>query len=67
MTIGYARVSTNDQSLDLQIDALKKASCQNLYREQISGSKSNRPELNAMMMQLREGDVVIVWEAGSPG
>ena len=62
MNIGYARVSTKDQSLDLQVDALKKTGCRKIYSEQISGSKSSRPELDKMKAQLREGDVVVVWK-----
>lgn len=62
MKIGYARVSTKDQSLNLQIDALKKAGCQKIYSEQISGAKSDRSQLQEMISHLREGDIVIVWK-----
>ena len=62
MKIGYARVSTKEQSLDLQEDALKKEGCQRIYSEQISGYKSERPKLKEMMGQLRKGDVVVVWK-----
>lgn len=64
MKIGYARVSTKDQNLDLQIDALKKAGCDHtyIYKEQISGGTKERPELQKMMNQLRQGDVVVVWK-----
>jgi DNA invertase Pin-like site-specific DNA recombinase len=62
--IGYARVSTRDQNLDLQIDALKKAGCDHtyIYKEQISGGTKERPELQKMMGQLRHGDVVVIWK-----
>ena len=64
MKIGYARVSTRDQNLDLQIDALKKAGCTDtyIYREQITGSTMDRPELKKMLERLRAGDVVVVWK-----
>jgi DNA invertase Pin-like site-specific DNA recombinase len=61
MKIGYARVSTGDQKLSLQLEALKKADCQRIYREKASGSYRDRPELSRMLDQLREGDVVTVW------
>lgn len=62
MKFGYARVSTKDQVLDLQIDALKKAGCKQIYQEKITGAKADRPELLEMTGQLREGDTVIVWK-----
>lgn len=62
MKIGYARVSTKDQSLYLQVDALKKAGCKKIYSEHISGAKSDRPKLQEMITHLREGDSVIVWK-----
>lgn len=62
MKIGYARVSTKDQSLNLQKDALKKAGCKKIYSEQISGAKKERPKLKELVKQLREGDVIIVWK-----
>ncbi len=62
MEIGYARVSSKDQVLDLQIDALKNAGCERVFCEKISGTKKNRPELDKLFMQLRKGDVVKVWK-----
>ena len=61
MKIGYARVSTLDQNLDLQLQALKKAGCQKVFREKVSGASRQRPEFQQMLNQLREGDTVIVW------
>lgn len=62
MKIGYARVSTLDQSLDRQIDSLNAAGCERIYSEKVSAIKKDRPELDRMMDALREGDVVIVAE-----
>ena len=62
MKIGYARVSTKDQNLDLQIDALKGVGCDKIYKEIISGTKSDRPVLSDLMTNLREGDVLIIWK-----
>lgn len=62
MKIGYARVSTKDQSLDLQIDALKQAGCKKIFQEKKSGKNIERSELNSMMGQLREGDIVVVYK-----
>ena len=60
MIIGYARVSTDDQNLDAQTDALTAAGADKLFADKISGSKRERPELNKMLEQLRDGDVVTV-------
>lgn len=62
MKFGYARVSTKEQSLDLQKDALTKAGCTDIFSEHISGAKSDRPELQKMIEQLREGDTIVVWK-----
>jgi DNA invertase Pin-like site-specific DNA recombinase len=64
MKIGYARVSTKDQNLDLQIDALKKAGCADtyIYREQITGATKDRPELINLLNSVRSGDVVVIWK-----
>ena len=59
MKIGYARVSTLDQNLDLQIRALGKAGCKKLFREKVSGVSRQRPELQRMLDQVREGDTVV--------
>ena len=60
MMIGYARVSTEDQIQDAQIDALNEAGCEKVYRESFSGKSKNRPELERMIDALREGDIVVV-------
>lgn len=56
MRIGYARVSTDDQSLDLQLDAMKRAKCRQVYEEHASGKNTIRPELEACLKSLREGE-----------
>ena len=61
MLIGYARVSTHDQNLDLQKDALEKAGCERIYVERASGSSSSRPELERTIEILRQGDTLVVW------
>ncbi len=61
MLIGYARVSTQDQTLDLPTDALKQAGCEKLFTDSISGTKSERPGLQDAMNHLRAGDTLVVW------
>ncbi|KTD40125.1 recombinase family protein [Legionella parisiensis] len=61
MLIGYARVSTDDQNLNLQHDALENAGCQRIFDDQITGSKIQRPGLEAALEFAREGDVFVVW------
>ena len=60
MIIGYARVSTDDQKLEAQIDALEGAGAARIYADKITGSKRERPQLDLMIDQLRQGDVVVV-------
>ncbi|BBP00915.1 recombinase family protein [Sulfuriferula nivalis] len=62
MLIGYARVSTQDQNLDLQIDALTKAGCTKLFDDKISGSSRERLGLTKALDMLREGDTLVVWK-----
>jgi len=62
MKIGYARVSTNDQDTQLQLDALNSVGCNRIYEEKQSGAKRDRPELQQCLKSLREGDILIVWK-----
>ena len=62
MLIRYARVSTTDQNLSLQKDALQKAGCERIYEDELSGIKDNRPGLNKALEMLRENDTLIVWK-----
>lgn len=59
--IGYERVSTADQNLDLQRDALTVAGCERIFTEKASGKSSDRPQLAAMLDYVRAGDQVVVW------
>lgn len=61
MLIGYARVSTQDQKAQLQVDALNAAGCQKVYIEHKTGSNRDRPEIDRCLETLRPGDQVIVW------
>ena len=61
MLIGYARVSTADQDLALQLDALEGAGCERVYKERASGARADRPALAEAFGHLREGDVLVVW------
>lgn len=62
MKIGYARVSTQDQKLELQTDALTSQGCEQIFKEKKSGKNRERPELERMIGQLRPGDTVVVWK-----
>jgi DNA invertase Pin-like site-specific DNA recombinase len=61
MIFGYIRVSKEEQNYDLQLDALTKAGCQQIFKEKISGASKNRPEYEKLLSHLREGDVVVIW------
>lgn len=61
--IGYARVSTQDQNLQLQLDALKNAGAMKIFQDQgVSGSKAERPALSKLLDHVREGDEIVVWK-----
>jgi DNA invertase Pin-like site-specific DNA recombinase len=62
MLIGYARIFTPDQALDLQLDALKQAACERWFTDIASGAKADRPGLADAMNFVREGDVLVVWK-----
>ena len=62
MTVGYARVSTDDQNLDLQRDALKLAGCRKVFEETASGASKKRPELADAIDFLQTGDTLVVWK-----
>ncbi len=62
MLIGYARVSTLDQNLELQREALTKAGCQKVFEDKVSGTRADRPGLGKAQEMLREGDTLVVWK-----
>ena len=61
MLIGYARVSTNDQNVDLQLDALTKAGCERIFQDAASGTKTERKGLGEALDYARDGDTLVVW------
>ncbi len=61
MKIGYARISTHEQNLDMQIDALTKAGCGRIITDKLNGSITDRPGLEELFKYLRDGDTVVVW------
>ncbi len=61
MKIGYARISTYDQNLSLQMDGLEKAGCKKVFDDQVSGAKTKRPGLDEALAYLRDGDILVVW------
>ncbi len=62
MLIGYARVSTQDQNLNLQIDALTKAGCEKVFEDKVSGTRAERPGLTKALELMRTGDTLVVWK-----
>jgi len=67
MLIGYARVSTQDQNLELQREALTKAECQKVFENKVSGTRADRPGLAKTLKMLREGDTLVVWKLARLG
>jgi DNA invertase Pin-like site-specific DNA recombinase len=61
MQIGYARVSTGEQNLELQVQALVKAGCERIYTDKVSGVKVQRPQLEEAIKYARKGDIIVVW------
>jgi DNA invertase Pin-like site-specific DNA recombinase len=62
MKIGYARVSTKDQTIAMRVDALKKAGCTKAHTEVMSGARSDRPVLVKLLENLRASDVLVIWK-----
>ncbi len=62
MNFGYACVSTQDQNLDLQNDALKAAGCEKIYTDKLSGAKTHRPGLEEILGFIQKGDTLVVWK-----
>jgi DNA invertase Pin-like site-specific DNA recombinase len=62
MRIGYARVSTSEQRLDLQTDALRAAGCERLFTDTVSGAKAERPGLGQALAACQAGDILVVWK-----
>lgn len=62
MKFGYARVSTQDQNLDMQLDALKDFGCEQIFQEKITTRKTERPQLEEMIKILRPGDTVVIFK-----
>ena len=62
MRIGYARVSTRDQNLEMQLDVLAKAACWRIFTDKLSGALDERPGLKEALSHLREADTLVVWK-----
>ncbi|MEO8853067.1 MAG: recombinase family protein [Ginsengibacter sp.] len=60
--LGYARVSTFEQNLDLQVDALKQQECKRIFSDKVSGVKSNKPQFEKLLEYARPGDTIVVWK-----
>ena len=62
LRIGYARVSNNDQNLEMQLEALKKTGCKRIFTDKLSGAQVDRPGLKEALSQLRAADTLVVWK-----
>src|SRR3954453_10203655 len=62
MFVGYARVSTSEQTMDLQLDALKKAGCSKIFTDTASGTQTERKGLTEALSYVRSGDTIVVWK-----
>ncbi len=62
MIFGYARVSTNDQTTNLQLDRLKAEGCEQILHETASEAKAERPVLNSLLSSVRAGDTIVIWK-----
>src|SRR5947209_698149 len=62
MLIGYARVSTADQNLDLQVDALRQHGCERIFSDRTSGARADRPAMREALEFARPGDALVVWK-----
>ncbi len=62
MKYGYARISTKDQSFNLQLDALKKSGCEKIYRKVAKGAKTDRPKLNELLAAIKPNDTLVIWK-----
>ena len=62
MLVGYARVSTRDQCYQAQLDALREAGCEKIFEEKQSGAQRDRPQLQAALDYVRQGDTLVVWK-----
>ena len=67
MLVGYARVSSQDQNLELQQDALREAGCERIFTDKASGTTTSRPGLDRMLGELRDGDAFVVWKLDRVG
>jgi len=62
MLVGYARVSSNEQNLDLQVDALETSGCAKIFSDKLSGAQQKRPGLENALSHLRTGDTLVLWK-----
>lgn len=60
--VGYARVSTLEQNIDLQLDALKGEGCKKVFTDKVSGAKASKPSFEKLLEYVRPGDTIVVWK-----